>query len=517
MHPTRQTSAWLALAAMTLAVLTVGLDTTILNVALPTISAELGAGTSELQWIVNAYVLALAGAMLPAGVVGDRFGRKKTLLTGLGVFLLGSIGCALADSTNVLIAMRAAMGIGAAIIVPVTMGLLPLMFDDTDRPKAVGIMAAASSIGLPLGLLIGGYLLKTFAWHAVFWINVPVILVALAAVVALIGESRAPTAPRLDLIGAIAAAAGIVSLVYGIVEAPGKGWASAATLGYVAAGLAILAGFVLYQARTSDPLIDLSLFRNQRFVGGTVAVSLMLFVLYGLLFTLPQYLQAVRGNDAMGTGLRLIPMMAGLMVAAIASRRLLAKIGAGRGTVAGLLIIAASLALLAPIAVDTSMVWIGIVLTFFGAGMGVAMTSGMDAVLGSLPRTQAGAGSAVSSTLRQIAGALGVAILGSILSSIYRSDLDSSLLSQLPAGSAGTVRDSIVGANRVAASLGPAGEALKHSAAASYTDAMGVLLVISAVAGVAAAIVSGLVLRARTAPAATQAERHEPLTPITAD
>jgi Major Facilitator Superfamily len=362
-------------------------------------------------------------------------------------------------------------------------------------------MAAASSLGLPLGLIVGGYLLNHFAWHSIFWINVPVVLVALVAVLALVGESRAPNPPRLDIAGAVVAVLGIVALVYGFVEAPRHGWTSPATIGFVAAGVALLIGFVFWQTRTSAPLVDLALFRNERFVGGTVAVALLMFVLYGLLFTLPQYLQAVRGNDALGTGLRLIPMMAGLMVAAVASKRLLTKIGAAGGTVAGTLIVATALAALSTISVDTSMVWIGIGLTVFGLGVGMAMTSAMDAVLGSLPRAEAGAGSGVTNTLRQIAGALGVAILGSILSSIYRDRLDAGMLQQLPAQSASIVQDSIVGATRVAHQLGPAGEALNRMAGASYTDAMSVLLLISAAAGVVGAVISGLVLRGRSIPA----------------
>ncbi len=271
----RQTHAWGALVALALAVLVVGLDATILNVALPTLAADLHADTSELQWIINAYILALAGMMLPAGVLGDRYGRKRTLLTGLTVFQLGSVGAALTTSTPLLIALRAVMGIGAAVIIPIVMSMIPLMFDDQDRPKAVGAIAASSSVGLPLGLIVGGYLLNHYPWHAIFWINLPVILFALVAVTVLVSESRAAVAPRVDVVGAVVAVLGIVAVVYGLVEAPGAGWLSTRTIALVAGGLVLLIGFVGWQARATQPLIDLALFRDNRFTGGTVAMALL--------------------------------------------------------------------------------------------------------------------------------------------------------------------------------------------------------------------------------------------------
>lgn len=485
---------WITLIALALAMLVVGLDVTVLNVALPTIAGELKADTTQLQWIMTAYVLALAGMILPAGVLGDRYGRKKLLLAGLGIFLVGSVGGALTGSISVLIAWRAVMGIGAAIIIPIVMALIPLLFDDDERPKAVGAIAASSSLGLPLGPIVGGYLLNHFQWSAIFWINVPMVIVAIVAVVLLVSESRDVSAPRLDIAGAVLATAGIVSLVYGFVEAPRQGWLSAQTLGFILACLLLLMAMIVWQTRAPAPLIDLQLFRNVRFVGGTISMVLMTFVLYGLLFTLPTYLQSVRGNDALGTGLRLIPMMAGLLIAAAASKRLLNKVGVGTGVVSGMLVVSASMAALSRITTDTGMVWIGIGLAFFGLGTGVAMTSAMDAVLGALPRTKAGSGSGVLNAMRQVAGALGVAMLGSILQSIYTDKLDDGMLNQLPAPAVEPVKGSVVGATGIAQALGPAGDALQHMADVSYTDAMSSLLVACAVAGVVAAAISGFVL-----------------------
>ena len=489
---------WITLIALALAMLVVGLDVTVLNVALPTIAGELKADTTQLQWIMTAYVLALAGMILPAGVLGDRYGRKKLLLAGLGVFLVGSIGGALTGSISVLIAWRTVMGIGAAIIIPIVMALIPLLFDDVERPKAVGAIAASSSLGLPLGPIVGGYLLNHFHWSAIFWINVPMVILAIAAVTLLISESRDVSAPRLDIAGAVLSTAGIISLVYGFVEAPQQGWLSVQTVGFIFAGVLLLGAMTFWQTRVPAPLIDLELFRNSRFVGGTVSMVLMSFVLYGLLFTLPTYLQTVRGNDALGTGLRLIPMMAGLLIAAAASKQLLTKVGVGTGVVSGMLVVSASMVALSRITTGTSMMWIGIGLAFFGLGTGVAMTSAMDAVLGALPRTKAGSGSGLLNAMRQVAGALGVAVLGSILQSTYTGKLDSGILNHLPSPDVEVVKGSVVGADRIAQALGPAGDTLQQMAGVSYTDAMTTLLVACAVAGVVAAAISGWVLRSRS-------------------
>ena len=491
-------SNWIALFALALATLVVGLDATVLNVALPTISGDLNATTSQLQWIVNAYVLALAATILPAGVLADRYGRKRVLMAGLVIFFVGSLAGALTSDANTLIAMRAVMGVGAAVITPIVMALVPLMFDDNDRPKAVGSIAAASSIGLPLGLIVGGYLLNNFAWHSIFWINVPIVIIAFTAVAFLVQESKAGTAPRLDYFGAVTAIAGVVSLVYGFSEAPSNGWGSGETFAYIGIGIVLLAVFTVWQRRTSDPLIPLGLFSNRAFVGGTISVALMMAVLYGLLFTLPQYLQEVRGNDALGTGIRLIPMMAGLMAASIWGRKLLVRFGASLTTAGGVLAIAVALGALSFLSTDTNMIWIGLGLLVVGAGAGLSMTSAMNAVLGVLPRAEVGAGSAVTSTIRQIAGALGVAILGSILSSVYRGDLDGATMNALPAQSSDTIKESINGAMRVASGLGANGDAIRQMAASSYTDAMSVLLLICAGLGVIAAVVSVLIMRTPT-------------------
>jgi EmrB/QacA subfamily drug resistance transporter len=492
-----QKNNWFALAALTLATLVIGLDTTVLNVALPTIAGALNASTRQLQWIITAYVLGLAAAMLPGGIIGDRYGRKKVLLAGLTLFLAGSIVCGLSNGAEMLIAMRSVMGVGAAIILPIVMALLPLMFDDEERPKAVAAIAAATGLGVPLGPIVAGYLLDHFAWHSVFWINVPIVILAIIAVLLLIEESRAPAPPRLDIVSALLAVGGVVSLVYAFVEAPGNGWASVTTIGLIALGAALLIVFIGRQLRVVDPLVNLDLFRNARFTGGTLAVTSLTFVFYGLLFTLPLYLQEVRGYDALGVGVRLIPMMGGLVVASIASKRLLDKVDVGLGTVFGTLIVTADLVALSSLSTDTNMWWIGLSLAVFGIGAGIALTAAMDAVLGALPKDLAGTGSAVMNTCKQVGGALGIAILGSILSSQYRAGLDSGMMQGLPAIAAERIRASIVGAMQVAERMGAAGDALSQMAGSSYTHAMSILLLVSAALGIATVLACGLVLRIR--------------------
>jgi EmrB/QacA subfamily drug resistance transporter len=487
-------SNWIALFALSLATLVVGLDATVLNVALPTISGDLGASASQLQWIVNSYTLALAATILPAGVIADRYGRKRTLLVGLAIFFIGSIASALTSDANTLIAMRAVMGIGAAVITPIVMAMIPLMFDERERARAVGAIATSTSVGLPLGLIVGGYLLNHYSWSSIFWINVPIVILASIAVIALVQESQSPSTKRLDYLGAVLAIPGVVSLVYGFSEAPSYGWTSARTLGFIGAGLLLLAIFVFWEARAGEPLVPLQLFRHRAFVGGTISLALMMAVLYGLLFTLPQYLQEVRGNDALGTGVRLVPMMLGLMITATAGRSALAKFGVARVIAGGVLLIAAALAGLSFLTPHTGTIWIALALFAVGGGVGLAMTASMNSVLGALPRAEVGTGSAVTSTIRQVAAALGVAILGSILSSIYRGDLDRGMLQGLPPESARSVRESISAGMAAIAGRSDA-DALRAMIGGSYTDAMSTILLICAGVGVAVAAISLLLMR----------------------
>src|SRR2546430_3714099 len=318
---------WWALAALVLSVLTIGLDGTILNVALPTLGGAIHATNSQLQWIVDAYVLVFAGLLLPAGALGDRDGRKKLLMIGLALFGGGSVVGALVDGPGQLIAVRAAMGIGAAILTPITLAVLPVLFGEAERGRAIAIVTMGIGLGIPLGPLVGGYLLKHFWWGSIFLVNVPAAVLALIAVGFLVPESRDPSGGRLDLVGGVLSTIGLVAFVYGIIEAPDKGWGNGVVLGALALGVATLAAFVAWQRRAAYPMIDLKLFGSARFLWGSTTATLASFALFGVLFVVPQYLQLVRGNDAFGAGLRLLPLMGGLVVAAALGGRLVRGVG----------------------------------------------------------------------------------------------------------------------------------------------------------------------------------------------
>src|SRR6266540_1746933 len=448
---------WWALAALGLTVLTIGFDATILNVALPTLATALHASTGALQWMVDAYVLVFAGLLLPMGALGDRFGRKRLILVGLVLFGAASVLATYAGSTGPLIAARAIMGIGAAVLTPIAAAVLPVIFPPQERAKAISFFAIGMGVGVPLGPIIGGYLLKHFWWGSVFLVNVPVVVVALVAVMLLVPESKDPAPPRIDVVGGLLSTAGLVSFVYGVIEAPSRGWTAPVVLTTIGSGLLLIASFGLF----------------------------------GLLFVLPQYLQAVQGNDALGTGVRLLPMMAGLIVGARTSEKLGSRFGARVPVAGGLLVIAGGLAVGALTTVDSGYGFAALWLSIVGAGVGLTLAPAMDAVLGELPPERAGSGTALTMTLRQVGGALGVALLGSISAAAYTDRLH---LAGLPGPVAEAARDSIAGAVVVAARLGS--PALLADARGAYVHAMSVVLLVCV-----AITVLGGVLAARFLPA----------------
>jgi EmrB/QacA subfamily drug resistance transporter len=497
---------WWALGALMLSILTIGFDATILNVALPALATALDAGTDGLQWMVDAYVLVFAGLLLPMGAIGDRYGRKRLMLTGLVLFGTASVLATVADDTGTLIAARAVMGIGAAIITPVSMAILPVMFPPAERTRAISITAIGMGIGVPLGPIIGGYLLRHFWWGSVFLVNVPVAVVALIAVALLVPESRNPAPSKIDLVGGILSTAGLVSFVYGVIEVPQRGWSDALVITSVTVGVALLAGFVAYERRATHPMIDLGLFANRRFLWGSASATVASFALFGLLFVLPQYLQAVAGNDALNTGIRLLPLMAGLIVGARVSEKLNGRYGARLPMAVGLTLIAAGLALGAATGVRSGYGFVATWLVIVGAGTGLSLAPAMDAVLGALPPEAAGSGSALTQTLRQVGGALGVALLGSLLAARYRHGLD---LHALPGPAADAARDSVNGAVAVARTLRD--PALLAGAHAAYVDAMDVVLLSCGVVALIGAVLVALRMPARPErPALVENREHEP-------
>ncbi|MDL4772267.1 MFS transporter [Actinomadura xylanilytica] len=486
---------WWGLGALAFALLALGFDMTILNVALTTLSEDLHASTSRLQWIVDAYVLVFAALLLPAGLLGDRFGRKRLLLAGMVIFGAASLGGALADGPGGIIVARAVMGIGAAIITPLSMSLLPAVFPPEERTRAVAVWSAAMALGLPLGPLLGGWLLEHFWWGSIFLINVPVVAIAAVAVAFLLPESRDPSAPRVDWPGSVLSMGGLAGLVYGVTEGPARGWTDPVVPGAIAGGLVLLACFVGWERRLDQPMMDVGLFRDRTFLWAVAAGVLGTLVMSGTLFVLPQYLQVIQGNSVFGTGLRLIPMLLGLMAGGLATDRLSARTGNKAITVAGLFVLAAGLGIGALTGVGDSYTFTGAWLGVLGLGIGLTMVPAMDTVLGTLPENQMGRGAGLVQTLRQTGGALGIAGLGSLLSSIYRDRLETGSLpgtgtggaaSEAANAAAETARGSLGGAAAVAGRLGDG--ALMASARDAYVGGMGATLTACAVAALATAV-----------------------------
>ncbi|MES9537168.1 DHA2 family efflux MFS transporter permease subunit [Actinomadura sp. NPDC000600] len=486
------TRRWLGLGALALSMLALGFDMTILNVALTTLSERLHASTSALQWIVDSYLLVFGALLLPAGLLGDRFGRKRLLLAGLAVFGTASLAGAFADGSGGVIAARAFMGLGAAIVTPLSMSMLPAIFPPHERTRAVAVWSSAMALGLPLGPLLGGWLLENFRWGSIFLVNVPVVLVGGIAVALLLPETRDPAAPRVDGIGALLSMAGVVALVYGVIEAPVRGWSDAVVLLSFALAAVLLAGFVLWERRAAEPLLDVALFRNPAFTWAMVAAVAANLMMGGALFVLPQYLEAVQGNDVLGTGVRLMPMLLGLLAGGVVTDRVAHRTGHKPILVTGLLVLAAGFGWGALTGAGdgypATVPWLLVV----GLGCGLTIVPAMDAVLAALPPAQAGRGSGLVQTLRQTGGTLGVAGLGSLLSALYRDRVSTG---GLPPDAAAAARDSIGGAVAVAGRLDDGG--LLASARAAYVHGMDAVFAACGAAAVVAALLLWLFQPAR--------------------
>jgi EmrB/QacA subfamily drug resistance transporter len=466
-----------------LSVVVVNLDLTILNIALPAISAALHAGTGDLQWLVDAYALVFSGVMLPAGMLGDRLGRKRLLLAGLAVFLAASLWCALSVSAGELIAARALMGLGAGIVFPLSLAVVSAAFGDEDRPKAIGILTAGIALGLPLGPVLGGLLLQHFSWHSVFWINVPAACVTLAAGAALMPESRNPAAPPLDAAGALLSPAAVTCLVWGFINGQEHGWTAPATLLLLAGSAVLLAAFGVRERRSANPVIDPALFADKRFTWGTAASVAVSVALYGILFVTPQYLQSVLGDDPASAGLRLLPMMAGLLVAGGAADQVVRAAGTRLAAAAGLALLAGGLAMLSQVHLATGYAFVAVGLALCGLGTGASMAAAINAVMAAAGGGEAGTGASVNSALRQVGGAVAVAVLGGELAATYTRDLRPALAA-LPAGDAATARGSITQAAALASRLPSGGPTLRTAAGTAFLHGMSTVMLICA--GVAA-------------------------------
>jgi EmrB/QacA subfamily drug resistance transporter len=491
---------WQILGVLCVALFVIVMDNTIVNVALPTLARELGASTSSLQWIVDAYTLVFAGLLLAAGGLGDRFGRRGALVAGLALFGAFSAAGALAQSTGQLIAARAAMGVGAALIFPTTLAIAVNVFTNArERAAAIGIWTAVTGVGVALGPITGGWLLEHFSWGSVFFVNVPIALLAVAGTMALIPTSRDPRAPRLDLAGLALSIAGITLLVWSIIEAPRQGWTSAATIGGIAGALALVTGFVWWERRTAQPLLDVRLFRNRRFSAASVAITLGFFALFGFIFLVTQYLQLVKGYSALQAGVRTVPFAAAMAVAATSAPRIVRMAGTKLVVASGLLLMAGGFAVAATTDGSTSYAVISTAMVLMGFGLGTALTPATESILGALPPEKAGVGSAVNDTTREVGGTLGVAVLGSIMASLYGTRMADMLSGiSMPADLRSAAGESLAAALQVAGRLGEAaGGGMAAAARDAFVHAFQIGSVVTGSIAVFGAIVALVLLPAR--------------------
>jgi EmrB/QacA subfamily drug resistance transporter len=487
-HPRR----WLILGVLVISLLVVVLDNTILNVALRILADPvqgLGATQSELEWSINSYTLVFAGLLFTFGVLGDRFGRRRFLLIGLALFGLASLASAYAQDPGQLIAARALMGIGGAAIMPVTLSIISNVFDPSERARAIGVWAGSVGLAVAIGPILGGVLLEHYWWGSVFLINVPIIALGLILVPLLVPESRNPQPGRVDAVGVLLSVAGLVTMVYGIIDGGEHGFDRPSVWAWTLAGLAILAAFVLWERRSTHPSLDVRLFRNPRFSAATAAVGLTFFAGMGSFFFISFYLQLVRGYSPLATGLLLLPFAIAQLIFAPNSSTMVRRYGAKAVCTFGLVVTAVSLGGLAFVGAETPIWVVGAL--FFGQGMGMAnvMPPSTEAIMSSLPRERAGVGSAVSNTVRQVSAALGVAVLGSVVAAVYRGQAGDAL-GALPDGARGAASESLAGAYAVAGQLGPAGGDLISAA----NDAFLVGMHWAAVGSAAAALIGAAVV-----------------------
>ena len=464
---------WWILGTLVLSLLVVVLDNTILNVALKTIQQDLGATQSELAWAVNSYTLVFAGLLFTYGVLGDRFGRRLALVVGLVLFALASLLAAFSSSPEALIASRALMGIGGAAVFPSTLSIISSVFEADERGKAIGIWAGFVGLAIAVGPITGGILLEHFWWGSVFLVNVPVVLVALAAIAWIVPESKDPGAQRLDPAGVALSIAGLVLLVYGIIKGgETTEWGSALVLAPLLGGVAVLTLFVVLQRRSSAPMLDVTLFRNPAFSAACGAVTLVMFALFGTVFFLSFYLQYARDFSPLQAGLTFLPVAVSMSVFAPRSARLVRRHGAKVVCATGLTLVTVAFTGYHFIDEQTPIAVVCVLLALQGAGMANTVAPATESIMSTLPRHRAGAGSAVNTTVRQVGGALGVAVLGSILSASYRSGITPAL-----GGITGRDREiaaeSIGGTQLVAERLpADAGQALASAATSAFVDAM---------------------------------------------
>jgi EmrB/QacA subfamily drug resistance transporter len=486
---------WIILSVLIISLTAIVLDNTVLNIALKTISEPrtgLGASQSQLEWAINSYTLVFAGLLFTFGVVGDRIGRRRMLIIGMAMFGFSSLLSSYAQTPDQLIWARAAMGLGGAAVMPQTLSIITNVFDPRERPRAIGIWASAVGVAIAVGPIAGGLLLDHFWWGSVFLINVPLTAIGIAAIVALVPESRSPSPGKVDLPGVLLSIAGLVLVVYGIIEGGDTGsWVRPDVLGPVVAGLAIIAIFVWHESRTDHPSLDVRLFRDRRLSSAAAAIALVFFAMGGVYFFISFYTQNVRGYTPLHAGLLTIPLAVGQLLFATRSAGLVRRRGAKAVCTTGLIVMSGALIGYHFLGTTTSP-WL-LLLTFFvqGSGMGLVMPAATEGIMSVVPRERGGAGSAITNTSRQVAVALGVAVLGSVLAEAYRTRLQP-YLTVLPAGARQGATVSIAQTQVAALHLGQGGTRLLTAASASFVDAMHLTALISVLVAAVGAVTVAL-------------------------
>ena len=492
---------WAILAVVCLAVFVTVLDGTIVNVALPSLAVELGATNRQLQWIVDAYLLVFTGLLLAAGGLGDRYGRKRALLAGLVVFGVTSAYTGSAGSANELIFGRALMGVGAALIFPATLAIIASVFTDPgERAKAIGVWSAVSGVAVAAGPITGGWLLEHFWWGSVLYVNVPVVIVAVATVLAIVPESRDEHAPSLDRGGLVLSVAAIGSLVFTIIEAPEWGWLSPTTFAGLALSAALIVAFIAHELRTEHPMLPVRIFRNLRFSAASVSIASAFFALFGFIFLITQYFQLVRGYSPLEAGVRTLPVATAIAVSSVLAPRVVERVGTTRVVASGLALMAVGFAWVSAASVATPYLEIVGQMIVLGTGLGLTTAPATESIMGSLPADKAGVGSAVNDTTRELGGTIGVAIVGSVFSSVYVSSLDDGeVVASLPPEAREATEESVGAAQVVAGELGAAAPQFLTEVSDAFLSGLGVACLVVAAVAAAGSVFAALYLPARSA------------------
>lgn len=486
---------WFLLGIMCLSLVMVVMSVSGLNVALPSIQRDLDASASALQWIVDSYALVFAALLLPAGALGDRFGRKHALLFGLVIFTSGSVVAGIATDATQVIAGRIVTGVGAAFVMPATLSLLTTIFPPEERRRAIALWAGFAGAGGALGPIVSGLLLEWFWWGSALLVNVPVVAGVLAAVWIFSPNSRDPRATPLDPLGSVLSLIGLGALVFAIIEGPARNWSDTTVVTAFAVAAVALAGFVLWERNSAHPMLPLGLFRDRRMSVGSAVVTTAFFVMFGLFFLFTMYLQFVRGYSPLSAGLATLPMALALVALAPRSAALAEQLGTGPVMASGFALVAGGFAVMALVGPATPYLVMALGLVLLGAGMSLTAAPATGSIMSAVPAAKAGVGSAVNDTTREVGGALGIAVLGSIASAVYRTAVDLDGLS-LPQPVAAAARESVGAAAGIAESL-PGGSVLTARAGLAFTEAFNAASVVAGLLALTAAVAVAAVFTRR--------------------